>query len=262
VEKRLKVIVVDDEYLIRNLIRIRIDWEKNGLEIVGEAKDAKEAMTLLDIHKPDIVFTDICMPDKNGIEFSRMAFKKYPAIKIVIITGYDEFEYARESIKLGISDYILKPIRAQELLKTIEKLKKSIDRERTVLLKSEDLNVPAKLAVSTTKPGILVENIKAYMQDHMDDPTLNLQGVAEKFNMSAGHLGRMMKQETSETFVSCLTNIRIRRASELLKYTDMKSYMIGAQVGITDPHYFSILFKKTKGMSVSEFRKHAQNKQC
>jgi YesN/AraC family two-component response regulator len=254
-EERLKVILVDDEYLIRNLIRIRIDWEKNGLEIVGEAKDAQEAIALLDTYKPDIAFTDICMPNTDGIEFSRIAFEKYPDIKIVIITGYDEFEYARKSVKLGISDYILKPIRAQELLKTIEKLKKIIAKERMLLTKLSDPYGQAEQAFSNTKPGVLVQNIMAYMQDNLDNPNLNLNEVAQKFHMSAGHLGRTMKQETGETFVSCLTNIRIRRASELLRHTDLKSYLIGLQVGITDPHYFSILFKKNTGMSVSEFRK-------
>lgn len=251
----LKVILVDDEYLIRNLIRIRIDWEKNGLEIIGEANGAEEAMELLDLYRPDIVFTDICMSNIDGIEFSRMAFEKHPDLKIVIITGYDEFEYARESIKLGISDYILKPIRAQELLKTIEKLKKTIAKERSVMMKSEDSSLGKEQVLHNTKSGTLVQNVIAYIQDNLDNPDLNVNEVAGEFHMSAGHLGRILKQETGETFVSCLTNIRIQRARELLKHTDLKSYSIGMQVGITDPHYFSILFKKITGMSVNEFRK-------
>lgn len=257
-KKRLKVILVDDEYLIRNLIRIRIDWEANGLEIVGEAKDAAEAMELLELHKPDIVFTDICMPHQDGIEFSRMAFEKYPHIKIVIITGYDEFEYAKESLKIGISDYILKPIRAEELLNTIERLKKMIAREHHALAGVDHIHLPEEQVVPNTKPGMLVQNIKAYIQDHLENPDLNSNEVADQFHMSPGHLGRIIKQETGETFVSLLTNIRIQRASELLKHTDLKSYLIGVQVGITDPHYFSILFKKKTGISVNEFRKCRQ----
>lgn len=104
----LKVIIVDDEYLIRNLIRMKVNWEEVNMEMVGEAGNAEQALELVDKLKPDIIFTDICMPAMDGIELSRRIVEKYPYIKIIIVTGYDDFEYARSSIKLGISDFILK----------------------------------------------------------------------------------------------------------------------------------------------------------
>lgn len=129
--EKLKVLIVDDEYLIRNLLRMRIDWEKQGLTIIGEASNAHEALDMVDEQRPDIIFTDIYMPSINGIEFSREVLAKYPDIKIVIVTGHDEFEYAHQSIKMGISDFILKPIRASDLLNVIDKLKNKIFEERT-----------------------------------------------------------------------------------------------------------------------------------
>lgn len=127
--EQIKVLIVDDEYLIRNLIRKRINWEEQGMTIVGEASDAHEALNMVDTLRPDIVFTDICMPFIDGIEFSRMVTEKHPAIKIVIITGHDEFEFARRSIKLGIADFILKPIHAAELLNVTERLKKKFRKK-------------------------------------------------------------------------------------------------------------------------------------
>ncbi|WP_091012049.1 response regulator transcription factor [Paenibacillus amylolyticus] len=125
----LKVLIVDDEYLIRNLLRMRIDWEQQGMSIVGEASDAAEALAQVELLRPDIVFTDIYMPKMDGIELSRILMKRYPSLKIVVVTGHDEFEYARQSVKLGISDFILKPIRASELLQVTTKLRALIKQE-------------------------------------------------------------------------------------------------------------------------------------
>ncbi|WP_145414852.1 response regulator [Paenibacillus xylanexedens] len=126
----LKVLLVDDEYLIRNLLRMRIDWQEEGMQIVGEACDAAEALEQVELLQPDIVFTDIYMPKMDGIELSGIILKHYPNIKIVVVTGHDEFEYARQSVKLGISDFILKPIRATELLQVTTKLRAAIEQER------------------------------------------------------------------------------------------------------------------------------------
>ncbi|WP_339311653.1 response regulator [Paenibacillus sp. FSL k6-2145] len=125
----LKVLIVDDEYLIRNLLRMRIDWEQQGMTIIGEASDAEEALDQVELLRPDIVFTDIYMPKMDGIELSGILMERYPNIKIVVVTGHDEFEYARQSVKLGISDFILKPIRASELLQVTVKLRAAIEQE-------------------------------------------------------------------------------------------------------------------------------------
>lgn len=125
----LKVLIVDDEYLIRNLLRMRIDWEQQGMTIIGEASDAAEALNRVELLRPDIVFTDIYMPKMDGIELSGILMERYPNIKIVVVTGHDEFEYARQSVKLGISDFILKPIRASELLQVTAKLRVAIEQE-------------------------------------------------------------------------------------------------------------------------------------
>ncbi|WP_434756372.1 response regulator [Paenibacillus amylolyticus] len=126
----LKVIIVDDEYLIRNLLRMRIDWQQQGMQIVGEASDAAEALEQIDLLHPDIVFTDIYMPKMDGIELSGLILERYPSVKIVVVTGHNEFEYARQSVKLGIFDFILKPIRATELLEVTSKLRAAIEQER------------------------------------------------------------------------------------------------------------------------------------
>jgi two-component system response regulator YesN len=137
--ENLKVVVVDDEFLIRNYFKRRICWEELGMEIAGEASSAREALDLIDQIIPDIIFTDICMPFMDGIEFSKAVVEKYPHIKIVVVTGHDEFDYAKRSIKLGISDFLLKPVNPDEIRKVALELKSKIELERTHISEYEKL---------------------------------------------------------------------------------------------------------------------------
>jgi two-component system response regulator YesN len=126
----LNVLLIDDERLIRDLLRRCISWSEMRMRIVGEAGTAEEALELVDRLVPDIIFTDICMPAMDGIEFSRQVLLKYPFIKIVIVTGYDEFDYAKRSIKAGVSDFILKPIDDEEISRVLKNLKNRIRVEK------------------------------------------------------------------------------------------------------------------------------------
>ncbi|GJM78361.1 hypothetical protein HMSSN139_08570 [Paenibacillus sp. HMSSN-139] len=518
------MLIVDDEHLIRNLIRMRIDWEKEGFEIAGEASNAQEALELVERQRPDILFTDIYMPNIDGIELSRRVLEKHPQIKVVVVSGHDEFEYAQQSIKIGVFDFLLKPIRAADLLHVTGKLKQKIREERSregelARLKEElernlpylrekfllqwlqgtltrggnsgtsgifrAARVPARDAASNrrrrdcpgfgsahgravdfirddvqaedrgvlsgrfpghdgfrhpkpvrpdffhpegdlagtcetlmkrladpakylvnigvgrkrdnpqeahlgyqeacrairykafvgnnqvvcfedmvesreetyrsdpellrqlqfyisvgssdravellhrifdasfasvsqfrmaamdviqecqraameqqlegeqglntetlvsiitadnlpalvqalepyvlhlskaictkrqTKEGNLIHQVQAYLEQNLGDPGVGLASTAAAFFVSPGHLGRLMKKETGQTFVEYLTNLRMKKAECLLKTTDFKGYEIGEQVGIADPHYFSILFKKATGRSMNEYR--------
>lgn len=126
----LKLLIVDDEYLVRSLLRNCLDWGELGYEIVGEAAGAQEALELVDRLNPDVIFTDICMPFMDGIEFSKIVYEKYPLIKIIVLTGYGEFDYAKRSIKIGISDFLLKPINDDEIKKVAQNIKEKIESER------------------------------------------------------------------------------------------------------------------------------------
>jgi len=125
----MKLIIVDDEMLIRNLIRMKLDTERLDIEVVGEFADGKSALDSIEKLKPDIVLSDICMPVTDGISFSEECLKSFPNIKIIIITGFNEFDYARRCIKAGVFDYLMKPVQTEELNATIEKAYKAIKAE-------------------------------------------------------------------------------------------------------------------------------------
>lgn len=136
----LKIFLVEDEFVVRQGIKNKIDWEANGYEFCGEASDGELAFPMIQKLKPDIVITDIRMPFMDGLELSRLIKKELPFIEIIILSGHEEFEYAKEAIKIGVAEYLLKPINGEELLKEVNALAVKIEerrRERVIREKYE-----------------------------------------------------------------------------------------------------------------------------
>lgn len=126
----IKVLIVDDEMIIRKGIRTSIDWERLGIEIVGEAKNGQEALELSGRMEPDIVMTDIRMPVMDGLALAAALRERQPQVKIIIVSGYDDFDYARQALKIGVSEYLTKPVGAEDLTKLMLKLGDQIHEER------------------------------------------------------------------------------------------------------------------------------------
>ena len=127
---KLKVILLDDEMLIRKLIRMKMNAEELGLEIVGEFSNARSALQEIEELQPDIILSDICMPEMDGLSFGEECTRILPGVKIIVITGYNDFEYARRSLQVGVFDYLMKPVQSAELNKTLEKAIAQIELER------------------------------------------------------------------------------------------------------------------------------------
>lgn len=126
----IKVFLVEDEMVIRRGIKNSIDWEKEGYIFCGEASDGELAYPMIIKEKPDILITDIRMPFMNGLELCKLVKKELPNIKILILSGYDEFDYAKEAIRLGVTEYLLKPISSGKLLEALNGVSESIRREK------------------------------------------------------------------------------------------------------------------------------------
>lgn len=126
----LKVFLVEDEVVMRNGIKNNIPWEQEGFEFVGEASDGELAYPLIKREKPDILITDIRMPFMDGLELSRLVKNELPQIKIIILSGYNEFDYAKTAISIGVTDYLLKPISSAKLLEAVKKVGDMIEKEQ------------------------------------------------------------------------------------------------------------------------------------
>ncbi len=132
----LNVLLVDDEKLERVLIRKGYKWEENGFKIVGEAASGKEALEYINYHEVDIVVTDINMPGMDGLQFTEALLKAHPKCRVVIVTGFREFEYARKAINLGVDEFLLKPINIKEISEVMAKLKESMENNYDILKES------------------------------------------------------------------------------------------------------------------------------
>lgn len=126
----LKVFLVEDEFVVREGIKNKVDWKSHGYEFCGEAADGELAYPMIQKLKPDIVITDIRMPFMDGLVLSKLIKKEMPWVEIIILTGYEEFEYAKEAIKIGVAEYLTKPINSEELLREVDLLADKIEEKR------------------------------------------------------------------------------------------------------------------------------------
>lgn len=125
-----KALLVDDEALIREAISENIRWEEMGFELVGSCENGRDAMNLIRQNPPDLILTDICMPYVDGIELARYVHENYPDTKTVIISGYDEFEYAKQAVRYQVMEYILKPVTPAELTEVLQRARASLDEKK------------------------------------------------------------------------------------------------------------------------------------
>lgn len=126
----LKIFLVEDEIVMREGIKKNIDWEKEGFEFAGEASDGELAYPMIQKIRPDILLTDIKMPFMDGLELSRLVRQELPETRIIVLSGYDDFEYARESISIGVTDYLVKPFSASVLLEAVKKVGRLVEEEK------------------------------------------------------------------------------------------------------------------------------------
>ncbi|UUZ84769.1 response regulator [Paenibacillus sp. P26] len=124
-----KILLVDDEAIVREAIKERINWQEHGFECVGDCENGLEAVELVERFRPDIVLTDICMPFMDGLELTRYLSRACPATRVVILTGHEDFDYAQQAVKLKVTDYILKPITASELGEVLARIRGEMDAE-------------------------------------------------------------------------------------------------------------------------------------
>lgn len=127
---KLRLLIAEDEDAIREGIVNMIDWNSHQIEVIGEAGNGSEALALMESERPDLLLTDIRMPQMDGLELIEMALRRGYGFRSIILSGYNEFSYAKRAISLGVVDYVLKPCRPEEILKTVLKVKELIEEQR------------------------------------------------------------------------------------------------------------------------------------
>ena len=196
--KKLRVLLVDDEIMIREGFKRLSDWEAHGCEVVGEAADGMEALTRIDTLDPDIVIMDINIPIMNGLKVIQLSRIKHPETAFVIVSGYDDFSYCREALRLQITDYILKPVNYEEFGSCIDNLKIALFQRQS----SKNENRQEERVIT---------GITRYLQEHLAED-ISLAILAEQFHLNAQYISQLFKSEIGVGFLTYLTNIRMEKA--------------------------------------------------
>jgi len=170
----LRIMIVDDEFYFREALKISIPWEQLGYEICGEAKNGKDALGKIEELKPDVALVDINMPIMDGLEFSRDIKERGLNIKIIILTGYSEFNYAKQAVQLGVKNYILKPIDENELVNALLQIKEVIESEKNIKIETEKLREKVKDSLPILKDKLLNNLIQ-------ENSIINIEKVVSEF---------------------------------------------------------------------------------
>ena len=247
------VMIVDDEKYVRQGIINETDWDLIGCEVVAEAPNGEIAYELAIKHRPDLIISDIKMPKMNGIELARKVHERFPNTKIIFLTAYDEFEYARAAIKLGVSDYLLKPFKDGELEGSVQKLL----HIHPMTMGSSDAQIEDELIQLKKKEEVenrYVQTAIDYIENHFSDADFSISKLAESMGVSEGHISRLFKAQTDISIGNYLTRYRIKKAMNHLKDVQVKVYEVAEKVGYQDIAYFSNTFKKLVGRSPSDYQ--------
>lgn len=247
-----KVYIADDSILVRKELVLTTPWEALNCNVVGQAGNGSIALEEILKFQPDIVITDIRMPKMDGLELIKELKEKGSNAEFVVISGYSEFEYALSAIKLEVKDYILKPISDTELIQTIKKIISRIEEHSdTSVIEDLKANILEDYADKNLSIHLrnAIEHIKSY---YMKD--LTIKDVTKELNISESYLTKLFKQEINITFIEYLTQVRIRKAIELMKENNLPIYRIAEEVGYKDYRYFSMVFKKVIGISPKKYQ--------
>lgn len=247
-ERRLTFVVAEDEERMRDfLVRKTVEIDHN-FECVGAAADGEEAVEQVERWLPDVLITDIKMPVLGGLDLVARIRMTNPDLRIVIVSGYSEFEYAREAIELGVEEYLLKPIDLQKFRGSLQRLRIRLEAAADMVETEFGLD-----SVDASKAD-LVRAVQVYLQEKYQQP-YSLVRLAALFGCKAAYLLRLYRRVTGSTPTHDLIRLRIERAKRLLiGHPALEVKQVAAAVGYDDPLYFSRLFKKETGAAPSAFR--------
>lgn len=244
---KYKYIVAEDEYLIRQNIIKKIDSLSIPLELVGEASNGENAIALIEELYPSLVITDIKMPQSNGLELIKYIHQNHPHIKTIILSGYNDFTYAQVSLKYGAQDFLLKPLKLEELNTALQNV--------LVILDSENKKISS---FSIDPHSLTPENISELMENYLRSnysSITSLNNISDKFGFTNEYLSKIFKKYIGETPIKYITKIRINEAKLLLiNQPNLEIQKIGELVGYKDAFYFSRVFKLNVGSYPSDYR--------
>lgn len=245
-----RVVLVDDEHIIVEGLSKVVPWAKLGCEVSGTASNGQEGLELVRRVRPDILMTDIRMPNMDGLRMIAALKSEFPRLQITVLTAFRDFEYAQTALNLGVCRYLLKPSKMDELDEAIRTMIARLDA-----LPKEEPDAPEN--TETTASGqagnYIVRQALDYMREHCHEH-LSLSDVADHVYVSQWHLSKLINRHVNQSFFDILGRMRVDKAKALLKTTTLRVHEVAEQSGYSDLGHFSKSFKKITGMTPGEYR--------
>lgn len=227
------LLIIDDEADIRNGYARFFPWEQMGFEVVACAEDGVAALEILRRTLVDLVICDLVMPNMDGFSFIRQVNRLYPDVLIIVLSGYDSFEYARQLVSLKVFHYLLKSDKHHVLIEVLKKAHDELERR-------------------TGGIDYLVAAARQYVTENMTGATLN--AASARMHVSPSHLSRTFKEKTGKNFYAYVLEQRMDRACELLAGSTLRIYQIALELGYSDVKSFNRVFKQRMCTTPKEYR--------
>lgn len=248
--RQIRVLVAEDEDLIRNNLVRKIEGIDDAIKVVCTAQNGKEALELVQAEQPDLLVTDIRMPVMDGMELIKQMHLYYPRIYKIITSGYADFEYARQALQFGVTEYLLKPISTDEMRKVLARVKASIQSEESAF--KENMKGMHNPGMNTEE---IVNMVQRFLRDNFQKE-VSLEQIARNFNFNASYLSKLFIKHTGELPSRYLMSLRINEAKYLLtNHRSLSVKEVGEKVGYPDQFYFSRIFKQMTGCTPKDYVK-------
>ena len=263
-----RVVLVDDERMIIEGLSRVIPWKALGCVVAGAANNGREGLELVRRTRPDILLTDIRMPNMDGLSMVAALRSEFPQLQITVLTAFRDFEYAQTSLNLGVCRYLLKPSRMDELDEAIRTMIARLDAGngrsagREAYTESEisvgggasaGHDCPDPSEAANPAGNYIVRKAMDYMRAHCAE-RLSLADVADQVYVSQWHLSKLINKHTGQSFLEILNGMRIDRAKWLLGHSSLRIHEVAEQCGYSDLGHFSRNFKKLTGSTPGDYR--------
>lgn len=254
----IKLLIADDERMEREALADIVARRFAHTADIHMAENGRQAADVAVLWGADLVLMDIEMPGMNGIEAAKKILAQLPQCKIIFVTAYSLFQYAHEAVRLGASDYILKPADPDDAERAIHRAIRQLEAERQLAALAPEAAPEHETPDSADAPQMaqLMRHVQHYLQDnYMAD--LSLDSVSDILHISPSYLSAQFKRHLHVNFIDYLTELRIHAAQQLLRDPLRSTAEVAAMVGYEDANYFTKAFKKKTGMTPTQFRRQS-----
>jgi two-component system, response regulator YesN len=256
----MRILIADDERIIRSGMRMVIEKADPRWEITETVANGTEALASIKNNIPDVLITDIRMPDMDGIALSKAARRLVPELIILVVSGYSDFEFAKEAIRFGALDYLLKPTDPRDMIRALKKAEKELDKRQKRELEEQLARLPEdglEPALAETATRKVIRDALHYIQKNYTR-NISLKHIAQLFSMNPDYFSYLFKRQTGINFSEYLTNYRIHEAERILKSDlNVKTYEVAEKVGFGSSKYFAKVFKDVTGFTPTGYREQS-----